>query len=249
MKHSLLSLVFIILFSLFELSCNKPGSEDLLAALELTTDKTELSISGLVNAKDSFLIKSNSRWAITISPANTSWLSISTKNGQNNNKIIIAGIEANTTPSPRAATLTIIPEGNTSFTPISINLTQRVVSLSDTLSMLLGKWKYIKDSSTNIGSYYFLEGSTPWVPIAGVYYGQAADYWEFRSNGMSYHYGNNNSYSSPYLLQTANQLEFAELNAHGRATIVKFTLNELVFHFNNTSPNGGKYHRGVYLKR
>ena len=84
MKRTQFPLLLITILSLFELSCNKPGTEDLIESMQLTIDKNDISISGLANAKDSFVIQSNNSWTITTTPANISWLSISTKNGQNN---------------------------------------------------------------------------------------------------------------------------------------------------------------------
>jgi hypothetical protein len=122
-------------------------------------------------------------------------------------------------------------------------------SLADSAAALAQHWKFVKDSSTNIGNYFFMEGGTPYYPTPGVYFGTAADYWEFRNDGSSTVHANNNTYQSAYILHTGNKLEVTGSMAHGLATVIKLTPTEAIFDWNNTSANGGVYFRRTYLEK
>lgn len=122
-------------------------------------------------------------------------------------------------------------------------------TLEDSAALLLGKWKIVKDSSTNIGDYYFTEGGpngTKYSPIPGVYFGVAADYLDFKSNGTVDMHANGQSETATYLLYPENKLGIGDM-VHGKATIITFTATELTFDLSNTSLNGGIYFRRTYL--
>lgn len=118
--------------------------------------------------------------------------------------------------------------------------------LKDSAELLLGKWKLIEDSSTNIDDYYFTEGGTKYYPTPGVYYGKTEDYFDFKANGILDFHANNQSYSTTFELYTDNKLGMGDM-VHGKATIITFTATEVTFDLNNTSPNRGKYFRRTYL--
>jgi hypothetical protein len=123
-------------------------------------------------------------------------------------------------------------------------------TFQDSAALLLGKWKIIKDSSTNIGNYYYLEGGTALYPMPGVYLGKAEDYFDFKSNGNVDIYANNQSYNYTYKLYPNNRLVITEiLNSIDTAFVVTLTKKDAIFEWNPTSPNGGKFFRRTYLKR
>lgn len=120
---------------------------------------------------------------------------------------------------------------------------------TDSVSLLAQRWKYIKDSSTNIGNYYFLEGNSALSPIPGVYFGNSADYWEFRRDSSSTVHINNQTYQTDYILHPNNKLEVVGMMVHGMASVIKLTATEAIFDWNNTSPNGGVYFKRAYLRK
>jgi hypothetical protein len=126
---------------------------------------------------------------------------------------------------------------------------QRLAGFTDSVNALLGKWTLIKDSSTNIGGYFFVEGGIPYSPTPGVYMGTAADYWDFKSNGTVSMHGNNNHYTSDYYLQPNNKINIKEMLLIDTANLLTFTETQLTFDFKASSSNGGIYYRRVYLKK
>lgn len=122
-------------------------------------------------------------------------------------------------------------------------------TLEDSVDLLRGKWRLVKDSSTNSGDYYFTEGGpggTKYFPIAGVYFGVAADYFDFKYDDTVDMQANGQSETVTYRLYPNNKLGIGDM-VHGKATIIKFSAKELTFDLSNTSPNGGIYFRRTYL--
>lgn len=124
-----------------------------------------------------------------------------------------------------------------------------ILNLEDSVVLLQAKWKVIKDSSTNIGNYYFMENGTAYYPTPGVYMGTAADYWEFLANDTLSLHENQQSYKSKYQLSSNNILVVKDMLVHGNGTVITLTTIEATFDWSNTSPNGGRYFRRVYLKK
>ena len=121
-------------------------------------------------------------------------------------------------------------------------------TLQDSAALLLGRWKLIKDSSTNIGNFYFIEGGIAYTPGHGNYFGKDEDYFDFKPDGKVDIYANNNGYNYTYQLFPGNKLVIAEiLLAADTATVVKLAANEAIFDWSKTSPNGGKFFRRSYL--
>ena len=123
------------------------------------------------------------------------------------------------------------------------------LTLEDSVTLLQGKWKIIKDSLTNTGNYYFMEHGTAYYPTPGVYYGTAADNWEFLANGTLGIHENQQTYNSPYQLFSNNQLVVQDLLVHDSGSVVTLTATAATFDWSNTSPNGGQYFRRIYLKK
>jgi hypothetical protein len=123
-------------------------------------------------------------------------------------------------------------------------------TLEDSAALLLGKWSLAKDSSTNIGNYYFLEGNSAYYPMPGIYWGKAEDYFDFKSDGKVDMYHNNQEYNYTYELYPNNKLVVFEiLLSVDTATVIRLTPTEAIFDWNPTSPNGGKFFRRTYLKK
>jgi hypothetical protein len=118
-------LLFFVSVSLIIFSCSKPDSgPDTPPSLSI--NKTTLSLPGDIGLKDSFSIESNSNWEIVVTPANTTWLQLSTTTGSNNSKIVITSIEKNLGSSSRTATITIkLSTGG--LQPVSITVTQQPI--------------------------------------------------------------------------------------------------------------------------
>jgi hypothetical protein len=112
--------IFLLLFS-----CQKSDENgETIPSFNIT--KTTISFSGELSLKDSFAIESNVNWTVSINPANTTWLQVSSTTGSNNMKIIVATIEKNLSASPRTATITITPS-NSSLQSVSIIVTQQPI--------------------------------------------------------------------------------------------------------------------------
>ncbi|HUQ67151.1 MAG TPA: hypothetical protein VM101_13400, partial [Flavitalea sp.] len=81
----------------------------------------------------------------------------------------------------------------------------------DSIELLSFKWDYIKDSSTNIGDYYFMENGGAYSPTPGVYTGVPGDFVDFKSDGTVDIHANNNSWHSTYAIYPGNKLVITEL--------------------------------------
>mgnify|MGYP003576541838 CR=1 FL=1 len=117
-------------------------------------------------------------------------------------------------------------------------------TLSDTPSLVLGSWKLVKDSVTNNN---WIHPSNVYL-IPGVYTGTALDYYRFE-NGLLYARTNNVSGPNAYTI-AGNKLDVPVWTAqYGHGTIETLNTLNFVFYFADTSANGGRYFRKVYLKR
>lgn len=123
------------------------------------------------------------------------------------------------------------------------------LTLEDSVALLQGNWKVIKDSLTNTGNYYFMENGTAYYPTPGVYYGTAADYWKFLANDTLMLQENQQTHSSRYQLLTNNQLVVQDMLVHGTGRVITLTETAATFDWSNTSPNGGQFFRRIYLKK
>lgn len=122
---------------------------------------------------------------------------------------------------------------------------------ADTASIITGRWILIKDSVSNIGNFYFVQGGINYFPNGGVYIGTTSDYWDFGSNGMLSVHENNNAVSNvPYHYSGNERVYINELSAaYNDAIILQLTNNSFVLYWTNTSPNGGVYTRKLHLKK
>jgi hypothetical protein len=116
----------------------------------------------------------------------------------------------------------------------------------DPSAAIIANWKLSKDSLSNINSFYFVEGGSQYYPTPGVYAGQSADYWDFRANGELHVHENGQTYHSTFQVVN-NKLLVSGLTMFGDGTIAELTSTKATFFWNQTSPNGGLYHRTVYL--
>lgn len=121
---------------------------------------------------------------------------------------------------------------------------------ADSATMLVGKWRLIKDSVTNNGSFVIRDGG---YPLPGVYIGKAGDYWEFKRDGFAdvYYYGGTMSFKGhKYQLLPNARLYINELSAsYDDAYILTLTFNTATFFWTATNVNGGRYSRTLYLKK
>lgn len=119
-------------------------------------------------------------------------------------------------------------------------------TLNDSISMITVKWGVIKDSLTN-NNYTFPNGGG--YPNPGVYFGVAADYYDFNPNGTVSAFENNNYGSSPYQILPNGQLIFVFPFMNYQGTIEFLSLTRMTVYWSLTSANGGQYFRKLYLKR
>ncbi|WP_276484837.1 hypothetical protein [Paraflavitalea pollutisoli] len=131
------------------------------------------------------------------------------------------------------------PEVQTTGTP----------TFTDSIALVQADWKVVKDSSTNIGNYFFIENGLTLYPTPGVYMGKSEDYWKFNSTGAVVVHANQNTYSSTYELFTNNRLVVKDMLVHDTARIVTLTANAFTFQWSKVGANGGQYFRRVYLSK
>jgi len=115
--------------------------------------------------------------------------------------------------------------------------------------LILGKWKVLRDSLSNI-NFYFQENGSWHYPTPGVYYGNASDYYEFKADDKLSVYENQNSYNTTYSLTTTSKLSTPELDIiYDPAVIVTLTDKEFTFYWTKESTfnGGGHYYRKLFL--
>lgn len=118
----------------------------------------------------------------------------------------------------------------------------------DSITLLVFRWDYVKDSSTNVGDYYFMENGRAWVPTPGVYFGAPGDFVDFKSDGTVDMYANNTSVHSTYSLHPGNKIVITDLLVHDTGRIVLLNATNAILDWSNTSSNVGKYFRRMYLQ-
>jgi hypothetical protein len=132
-------------------------------------------------------------------------------------------------------------DGSTHSYNFKINQT-----LADTPTLILGTWKIIKGSVSNINWVNPAGGD----PVPGVYIGRPEDYWKFEANGVFSGRENNISGADTYNILQDGRLNIPVWSVqYGPGTIEKLTNTEFIVYFTATSANGGHYYRKVYLKR
>lgn len=142
-------------------------------------------------------------------------------------------------------TYTITAEDGTTKNYI---LSCRVLTLTDMATLILGRWSVLRDSVSNIGNFYYLDGGgTPHYIIPGVYLGTSSDYYDFRVNGIVYLYENGLTANSPYQILSNGKLDITGLSVYPPAEIRMLNENKAAFFWASTSPNGGQYARMLYL--
>lgn len=128
----------------------------------------------------------------------------------------------------------------------------RITTLqADTASIMTGRWMLIKDSVSNVGNFYFVQGGTNYYPNGGVYPGTAADYWDFGTNGMLSLFENGNGFSNvPYHYAGNGRVFITQISAaYNDAFILQLNNTNFTLYWTNTSPNGGVYTRKLYLRK
>lgn len=81
-----------------------------------------LTISGIKNDQDSFLVQTNLDWTVGSSEG---WLSTNPVSGSNDKKIYINNTEDNLTDNDRTATIIVTPGGTTLVSPKTVTITQK----------------------------------------------------------------------------------------------------------------------------
>lgn len=114
-----LLLLFGLLLALVT-SCQK-DMKDALSDQYLQTDSTSLTLAEAVGATDSFGIKSNIDWQITVS---ANWLITNIITGNGSSKVLVSVVRNNTSDTMQKATIVISAVNNTSIKPVTITVSQ-----------------------------------------------------------------------------------------------------------------------------
>jgi hypothetical protein len=114
-------ILFLLGFSIaIFASCQKDINE--LSGSRLETDSTGLTLAATAGAIDSFKIKSDIEWQITILPATADWLTTSITTGNGNSKILVTVTKSNTSDTIQHATIVISAVNNTTVQPVTISV-------------------------------------------------------------------------------------------------------------------------------
>jgi hypothetical protein len=117
-------LSFGLLFVLIA-SCQKNSNDTLKESTPyLQTDTLNLTFPETAGAKDSFLIKSNINWQITVSPATSNWLTTSITSGNGDMKVLVSVTKDNIGDTIQKASILISAVNNTLVKPITITVSQ-----------------------------------------------------------------------------------------------------------------------------
>jgi hypothetical protein len=120
--------------------------------------------------------------------------------------------------------------------------------VSDTSGAVKTSWKIYKDSLTNTGNYYFIEGGSALTPMPGVYWGVTGDYWNFMPSGNLSIHENNQTYSSvPYQFSDNTTLLIPNGGPIKKGKLISLSTTAATFLWKDTSANGGLYYRKLYL--
>ncbi|NII29389.1 hypothetical protein HB364_30190 [Pseudoflavitalea sp. X16] len=115
-------LLFVLLLALCT-SCQKELSEESLVPY-LKTDSTTLLLPEGAGGKDSFQVKSNIQWQITVLPATADWLTTSITTGKGTLRVFVSVAKDNVSDTIQEATILISPVNNITVKPISISVSQ-----------------------------------------------------------------------------------------------------------------------------
>ena len=115
---------------------------------------------------------------------------------------------------------------------------------TDPAVLILGKWQLIKDS-ISVNQFHFSDGT---IPIPGVYYGGANDYYLFQNTGTVIIQEGGPQLNSTYKLNSNTSL-LMDAFAWGDVNIL--TLNSTTFTWEKalTSGTSGTYYRRVYFRK
>ena len=115
---------------------------------------------------------------------------------------------------------------------------------TDPAVLILGRWQVIKDSIV-VNNFAFSNGD---IPIPGVYYGTANDYWLFQTNGTVYVYEGGYVGTPAYQLPSSTRLLIPAFQ-WGDVTILILTGTNFTWEKAITSSNGGTYYRRAYFRK
>ncbi len=115
---------------------------------------------------------------------------------------------------------------------------------TDPAVLILGKWQVIKDSIV-VRNFAFSDGT---IPIPGIYYGTANDYWLFQTNGTVYIYEGGYVGTPAYQLLSGTSLLIPAFQ-WGNVTIMTLTSTNFTWEKSIISSNGGTYYRRAYFKK
>jgi hypothetical protein len=120
MKQFLLPLSLLI--ALFT-SCQKEIDEE-LPEYYLQSDSSSITLPSTPGATDSFHIKANIGWQITILPATADWLTTNVTTGNGDLHVIVTVARNNTSDTIQKATIVISPVNNPDVKPVSVLVSQ-----------------------------------------------------------------------------------------------------------------------------
>ena len=115
---------------------------------------------------------------------------------------------------------------------------------TDPATLILGKWQVIKDSIV-VNNFAFSNG---YIPIPGIYYGTANDYWLFKTDSTVYIYEGGYVGTPAYRLLSSTSLLIPAMD-WGNITILTLTSTNFIWEKAITGSNGGTYYRKAYLKK
>lgn len=235
--------IFFFVFILFNLSCEKneiqsltqlSSEKEILKVTFYKADNNNISadISGIIHSDTiQFIFPSGILLNNLIPTINFTGKSInpSNKTPQNFNNPVIYTISAE--------------DGTTKKYLFRISH-----QLSDSLKLISGYWKIIRDSVRTEGAYVFRgSGGTPGQ---GVYYPYPNDYWFFGTNGIFSLNANYITGDSPYKILPGNKIDIEVWTWQYRiGTIEKLTQDSATFFWSDTLSNGATYFRKAWLKR
>ena len=122
--------------------------------------------------------------------------------------------------------------------------TPEVPVSTDPAVLILDKWQVVKDSIVT-HQFAFSDGT---IPIPGVYYGTANDYWLFQNNGTVIIQEGGPQLSSAYQFVSNNSLLISGFG-WGNVTILTLNSNSFIWEKALTSGTSGTYYRRAYFRK
>ena len=117
------------------LSCKKTATEP----LQLQTDRTSLSVTGLKESIDSFQVQTNGSWTLTVQNAGSAfWLQVSQLSGQGNTTVYVHNLEDNLTGAQKQASLELALTDASAVPSIILTVNQKDFSHRTLISKLIG---------------------------------------------------------------------------------------------------------------